>query len=413
MKVSVLSTKVGTNSNNDNMMNQIHVLYSFPLRIGTVGPGMTAWHQLVGLVDKGIRVTLYAGSCEKAIDGLNDLEETLVPYGVKLPIRLLGVRMALTLHDSIVAKTLRRIHKKSRIDLIHCWPSGSLETLRTAHELGIKTVLERLSAHTRYVYEVARCECEKLGVRLRKSHYAAYNVVTLAREEKEFRLTDKLLCPSEFVANTFLEKGYREEQLARHRYGYDPAYLKVGNSRPTRRDNPSFIVAYIGECNPLKGTHLALRAWVESGASKNGKFYICGRFVPGYKESLEHFLTHPSVEYLGFVLDVAKVMRQSDALILPSLAEGSALVTYEARACGCVLLVSDSSGAPCRHMHDALVHKAGDVDSLREHIDMVASNRSFYQKLRNNSLAGLEQLTWEKAAEVLVDIYHETLALRS
>jgi len=380
--------------------------------LGVAGIGMTAWHQLVGLVDEGIRVTLYAGSCEKAIDNLDHLKETLVPYGVKLPIRLLGVRRVLTLHDRIVAKALRRIHKKSRIDLVHCWPSGSLETLRTAQELGIKSVLERLSAHTRYVYEVTKRECEKLGVRLKKTHYAAYNEATLTREEKEFRLADKLLCPFEFAARTFLERGFPPEQLARHRYGYEPANFEVGNPQPMRRDNPSFTVAYIGECNPLKGLHFALKAWVESAASRKGKFYICGRFVPGYKESLNQFWGHPSIEHLGYVPDVGEVMRRTDALILASLAEGSALVTYEARACGCVLLVSEASGAPCRHMYDALVHKVGDVDSLREHIDMLASDRNLFQRLRKNSLAGLDELTWDKAAEVLVDIYQQCLSAR-
>lgn len=268
---------------------------------------------------------------------------------------------------------------------------------------------ERPNAHTRYVYEVTKHECEKLGVRLKKSHYAAYNEATLIREEKEFALADKLLCPSEFVVRTFLEKGHHEEQLARHRYGYDPAAFHLDKPRPTTRDNPLFTVAYIGECSPLKGLHFALKAWLESDASKNGKFYICGRFVSGYKQLLKQFLVHPSVEYLGFVRHPAEVMRQSNTLIVPSLAEGSALVTYEGRACGCVLLVSEASGAPCRHMYDALVHKVGDVDSLRQHIDMLASDKRLYQRLRNNSLAGLDELTWEKAAETLVDIYEQTL----
>jgi glycosyltransferase involved in cell wall biosynthesis len=391
------------------MMQNMTVLYSFPLRIGTAGPGTTAWHQVTGLVRQGVGVMLYTGSCEKEIQGLNGLRETLVPWGIKLPIKLLGVRRAMILHDKIVAKIIRETHKKSKIDLIHCWPSGALETLMTAQELGIKTVLERLSAHTRYVYEVARCECENLGVRLKKSHYAAYNEATLIREEKEFRLADKLLCPSEFAARTFLEKGFSEAQLARHRYGYDPANFKVVDPQSNRKDDRLFTVAYIGECNPLKGLHLALKAWVESNASKKGKFRIYGKFVPGYRKSVEHFLAHPSVEYIGFVANVGEAMRQSDVLILPSLAEGSALVTYEARACGCVLLVSEASGAPCKHMHDALTHKAGDVVSLQKHIDMLASDRSLYQRLRENSLAGIGDLTWEKASELLISAYQQCL----
>ena len=54
-------------------------------------------------------------------------------------------------------------------------------------------------------------------------------------------------------------------------------------------------------------------------------------------------------------------MRKSNILVLSSIEEGSALVTSEARASGCVLLVSEAAGAICTHMENALVHRVGDV----------------------------------------------------
>jgi len=71
-------------------------------------------------------------------------------------------------------------------------------------------------------------------------------------------------------------------------------------------------------------------------------------------------------------------MRQSDVLVLPSLEEGSALVTYEARGSGCVLLVSDAAGAVCKHMENALVHPAGDVAELAKHISMLHEDRNCF-----------------------------------
>ena len=58
-------------------------------------------------------------------------------------------------------------------------------------------------------------------------------------------------------------------------------------------------------------------------------------------------LAHPSVRVLGQRNDVPELMRQSDIFVLPSIEEGSALVTSEARGSGCVLLVSDAAGAVC------------------------------------------------------------------
>ena len=47
----------------------------------------------------------------------------------------------------------------------------------------------------------------------------------------------------------------------------------------------------------------------------------------------------------GYLADVSGEMRNTDVLVLPSIEEDSALVTYVARASGCVLLVSDAAGA--------------------------------------------------------------------
>ena len=49
----------------------------------------------------------------------------------------------------------------------------------------------------------------------------SYNAAVLEREEEEFALADRLLCPPAFVAQTFLDEGFPNEKLARHVYGYD------------------------------------------------------------------------------------------------------------------------------------------------------------------------------------------------
>ena len=391
-------------------MSNLKVLYSFPLWITRAGGiSKTGYYQVSGLVKSGVQVILYCGAILNPIKGLYSQRETLKFGGLKLPLGLLGTRRSAALHDRIVARNLRRIHDKDHIDIVHCWPSGALETLKTARELGIKTVLERPSAHTAYVFKVTEDECRRLGIKLDGSHYAAFNKKVLVHEESEFAAADRLLCPSEFVVKTFLEKGFQENRLLRHQRGYDPAIFSPPSSGFDKRDGSPFTMVYVGDCFPLKGLHFALQAWVESKASKTGKFLICGRFVPQYKKLLKDYLAHPTVEYLGHVRDVERVMRCSHALVLPSLAEGSARVTYEARACGCVPLVSEASGAKCTHMHDALIHKVGDVATLREHIDMLASDRNLLLRLRNNSIAGVSELTWDKAAESLIRAYQECL----
>jgi glycosyltransferase involved in cell wall biosynthesis len=389
-------------------MNKPRILYSFPFTIGTRGVGHTAYHQVVGLVNQGLEVSLFCGFSVNSISGLRYQRQTLSLYGLKLPIRPLGVIRASVLHDSIVARALRQFY--SRVDIVHCWPCAALQTLKVARELGIGTVLERPSAHTAYVFDVCEKECLKLHVTLKRSHYAKFNRRKLAREEAEFAAADWLLCPSDFVTKTFIERGFEQKRLIRHQYGFDPAVFSPAEQAQRQSNSPSFTMVYVGDCFPLKGLHFAIQAWLGSKASRFGKFYICGRFNSGYKEVLKDQLNHPSIECIGFVPDVEKIMHRSDVLVLPSLAEGSALVTYEARACGCVLLVSDASGAVCEHNKHGLVHKAGDVQTLTEHINLLATKPRLISTLRANSLADTQNLTWQKSATLLTDIYCQCLS---
>jgi glycosyltransferase involved in cell wall biosynthesis len=102
-------------------------------------------------------------------------------------------------------------------------------------------------------------------------------------------------------------------------------------------------------------------------------------------------------------------MRDSDVLILPSIEEGSALVTSEARASGCVLLVSEAAGAICRHSENALVHQVGDVPTLARQITMLHENQDLLGRLRASSLASISEITWTAAGTRLLDVYRRTI----
>jgi glycosyltransferase involved in cell wall biosynthesis len=117
------------------------------------------------------------------------------------------------------------------------------------------------------------------------------------------------------------------------------------------------------------------------------------------------------VHELGHVADPAATMAGADVLVLPSVEEGSALVTYEARGSGCVLAVSDRSGAMCRDGHDGLVHAAGDVETLRDHIRALGSDPGLLARMRAASLSGMDDLTWSAAAHRLLEAYGAGMGL--
>jgi glycosyltransferase involved in cell wall biosynthesis len=384
-------------------MTAPRILFSFPARIGTSGIGTTAWHQATGLARRGAEVYLACGSVERELPGVHVLAETMRIAGRNIPYRAVGVDRAIAYHDRRVARIL--LAGKRPFDVVHAWPGGGERTLRAARARGVPGFLERPNAHTAFAFDAVTRECERLGMRLAASNPHAFDAVKLAREEREFAAAQALLCPSDFVASTHAARGEPEERLLRHRYGYDPRQFSPPVERAAR---DGLVVTFLGRLEPRKGVHHAIEAWRRSGLGHyDNRLVLCGRMEPGYDAVLAPLLDQPGVELRGHVADPAALLRDSDALVLPSLEEGSALVTYEARACGAVLVVSDRAGACAQHGHDALVHAAGDVDALAMHLRALADQPGLLGTLRAHSLAGIDDLTWDAAADALLAAYTE------
>jgi len=316
---------------------------------------------------------------------------------------------AFALHDAIVAHRLEKL--AGPIDIVHTWPLGARRTLETAARLRIPTVLERPNAHTGFAMEVVQRECDSLGIILPPHHEHARNSEKLEKEEEEYRLADRLLCPSDFVVRTFLDKGYARDKLVRHLYGFDEKVYYPGPAR--RQTSGGLTVLFVGVCAVRKGLHYALEAWLRSPAHRDGALLIAGEFLPAYAQKLAPLLADPSVHVLGHRTDIPDLMRKSDVLVLPSIEEGSALVTYEARASGCVLVVSEAAGAACQHTENALVHQVGDVRSLCEHITMLHEDRALLETLRAASLHTAREITWTAAGVKLLQVYREVITAHS
>ncbi len=387
----------------DRSLRRVRVLYSFPHRIGAGRICTTAWEQVRGSTAAGADLVVHPGAVARPLPDTVDVRPTLARGKVRLPYRALGRMRALTLHDRIVARRLPLVAE--RVDVVHAWPSAAVETLRAAKELGLPTVLERPNAHTRFAYEVVQRECDRVGVSLPPSHEHAFNPAVLEREEEEFLLADRLLCPSDFVEQTFLDAGFPPDKLVRHAYGFDQAVFHP-SSRPRDPARP-FTAIFVGVAAVRKGLHFALEAWLRSRAARDGKLLIAGELLPAYERKLGSMLAHPSVSVLGARRDVADLLRQSDVFVLPSIEEGSPLASLEAIGCGCVPVVSTVCEGPCRHGETALVHDVGDVETLSDHLTQLYEQPSLREELRENALRASVEWTWDAAGDRLAAVYRE------
>jgi D-inositol-3-phosphate glycosyltransferase len=385
----------------------MRVLYSFPDALGAPGIGTTARHQVEGLLAQDIEVSVWCTSLRCDLPRARRVVTTLGHGPVRVPHRALGGDRAYRYHDLRVARALKRL--AGEVDVVHVWPRASLHTARAARALGIRAVREAPNTHTGYAFDAVVRECELLGIAPPPGHSHTFDARRLRHEEAEYAAADVILCGSEFSRATFVQRGVPADKVAVHQYGTDITRFRPAlTPRPVGRP---LTALFAGRLEPRKGLHYALRAWKLSGAGeRGGRFVICGEFVPGYREVVAPLLEDPSVEVRGYVPDLSELMRQTDVFVLPSVEEGSALVTYEAQACGCVLAVSDATGARCEHRRTGMVHTARDVDALARHLRELDTDPALLQRLRAATVARLDDLTWDRSAREQAGVYAAALA---
>lgn len=338
-------------------------------------------------------------SVARAVPGVASLTSSMVLGGRRVPHRAVGRRRAFAWHDSLAARAVTR----RNLDVVHAWPGASRRTLTAARAKGVAGLREVPNTHTAHAYAVVAEEVALLGLQSSDVTAHTFNARRLANEEAEWAAASALLVPSDAVAKTFTDRGFDASRLLRHQYGYRPT-TKAPVARVANTGRPLTAV-FVGRGEPRKGLHYALRAWRASTAHDKGTFIVCGEIDPLYRRYLELDLDVPGLELRGFQSDVASVFAEADVLLLPTIEEGSALVTYEAQAYGCVPLVSSAAGAVLTHDVEGLVHAPRDVTTLAGHLDALDADRSKLARMSAAAIAHAPQLTWSAANIKLVQAY--------
>lgn len=388
---------MGAANNTGTRPGSLRVLYSFPGAIGSRGAGTIAWHQVNQLVLAGHDVTLVVGSVARAVVGIRSILRSPDFGSRRIPERTLGRARAYAWHDW----RARRVLSAGQFDVVHTWPLAAARTLELAQRLGVVGLRESPGSHVAQACTTVNREYAVLGLEVPPAWSLFGEGDRLETEEREYAAATALLVPSDAVAKSFLSRGFEPSRLIRHQYGFDPNEIRV----PVREKEHPFTAVFIGRCVPRKGLHYALKAWLASRASETGRLLIYGSFDEDYAELLRPALSHPSITICGPTEKPGTAYARADALLAPSIEEGSALVTYEAQGAGVIPLVSTASGAMVDHGVNGLVHKTGDTDTLVGHIDLLFDQEKVRRFLRTAALSHAQQLTWTAAGRELANAY--------
>ena len=388
-------------------MGLVRVLYSFPDVVGKAGIGVAAAKNASGLAALGVDLTLVCTSVRPGtqLAGVT-VCETLTLAGRRIPHRVLGINRSYAYHDRRAARLLAADPRG--FDAVHVWPRAVLATAAAATARGVPVLREVPNTHTAHAYEIVASEHAKLGLPVPRDNSHAFDADVLELEVREYDVSDVLLVPSDHAAETFRERGFDPATLAVRSYGFEPESFYPDTDR-IGREGP-LVALFAARCEPRKGLHYALDAWLRSGVAESGRLLVAGEFMPEYEELLRDKLAHASVERIGFVDDLGAVMREADVFLLPSVEEGSALVAYAAQASGCAVLASHAGGARARHGVDGLIHRAGATDELASQLALVNGDRELLGRLQRAGIAAAQEFTWAAAATELVEIYGRAAA---
>ncbi|MBA3831382.1 MAG: glycosyltransferase family 4 protein [Chthoniobacterales bacterium] len=374
-----------------------HLLYSIFARIGGSGLDTDAFETLRASSRGGFLGTAVA----------YDNRQTEIPATQIHSLRWHPVRLLSFLDSSyyygakkkyidwIAARHLAT----GRYDLFHSWSGDCLLSLRTAHKLGIPSVLEIPTWHR-----------DRGKIKRRPSGWAPEAQLPWPKRWKEdlllqrdrfieeYDLADLILVLSERAAETFRVQGFPEEKLF-----YLPRGVDVERFTPGERP-PHFRAIFSGALIERKGVHHLLEAW-ERLDLKEAELWLVGSIHDEIKPYLKKF-ARPNVRAIGFAQEPETYLRQSTIHIFPSQCEGSAKVTYEAAACGLPQITTREAGDVVEDGVQGTIVPPGNVEALAEAIQHLYDHPEIVERM---SIAArervVENFTWDHFRARLLDAY--------
>ena len=215
----------------------------------------------------------------------------------------------------------------------------------------------------------------------------------IAREENEWRLADRIVCGSEFVAASLPPDAAAKCTVVP--YGVNQS----GTVPRRRRTSRDFNILFTGRVSLIKGIPYLVRA-LQRLHGRGIRCRIAGNVFLSATAQQE---MRASAEVLGAVPrgTMRELYEWADVFVLPTLCEGSATVCYEALASGVPVITTPNAGSVVRDGIDGFIVPIRNVDALAGVIDRLITERELCEQFSRNAL--------ERSSEFTVKSYSERL----
>ena len=296
--------------------------------------------------------------------------------------------------DRAVARTLER----ERPEVAFLFSDvGSEHALPACKRSGIASVLSMVHGDVREEREVLEREAEAspefMPIYLGDGALDLRELEWIHRRRlRDIALADRVLVPSEHIAATLERHGTPRERLAVVPYAADTTRFLPAPGK--RHDARSCTFLFAGGITQRKGIKYLLEAW-RCIRRPGWRLQLLGPLPSDPGPLAEHL---DGVELLGRVghAEVPARMAGADVFVFPSLFEGSAVVTYEALACGLPAIVTPSAGSVARDGIEALIVPPADSNALATAMERLGNDPDLRAAFAVASRARAEAFGWPR-----------------
>ncbi len=283
-------------------------------------------------------------------------------------------------------------------DVFNVFNHFGLYSMRKARRLGMKTIVERSSAHPVVHDEILRTEYARYGL-----HFSNVNRLLFKKHEQEYVEADAIVVPSDFVWRTMVSQGVPENKLRRVHFGFAPEQFRP---MPELKTDKTFRVLFVGSVSLQKGVQYLLEAFKRLNLPDSelvfvgGKFPDSKAFLPQYEGLYRHlpFVPHDQL---------VELYNTASVFVLPSLQDGFGMVVYEAAACGLPVIITENVGAAIRDGQDGFIVPIRDPDALADRLRLLYQDEKLRREMGISARELVQPFTWEAYHQQVVRHYYD------
>lgn len=312
--------------------------------------------------------------------------------------------------DWALARQLDLFARQRGIRVVYGYEDGAVEQFRRARQLGLKCFYELPIAYWETSQRLLREEADRLPEWAPTLPGLRNPEEKNRRKTEEAELADAIICPSDFVLDSLPQTLRERRRCVVSEFGSPPPDVvpPLGGSitRPPKGGTTykKLRVLFAGSMSQRKGLADVFAA-IKLLKRSDVELVVMGSLqapMEFYRKQFAHFIYEPPRPHA----EVLKLMESCDALVLPSIVEGRALVQQEAMSRGLVLIATANAGG--QHLIEdgcaGFLIPIRSPEIIAEKIDWLADHRDAMAEMKRAAVEKASALTWRAYADKIISV---------